>query len=766
MAQPTTTRKRRSATRKDVNKNYGFDDQQIRRILESIRDGFFALDDHWRITYLNRQAEELLQRDRKDLLGQSVWNTISQAASPTFYEQCHKAVSEQIDIKFEHFYTPRDAWFEVHACPSPDGLYLYFNDITERKISEEALRESEVSYRTIFDAVDEAILVHDTETGAIVDVNQKMCEMYGWTPDEARLLRPEDWGGHGTPLKGNMILQGIRKAAKGEPQLLELQTEDKLGRTFWVEVSLKRIHMGNKDQVLSVVRDITLRNQEEEQLREQASLLDHATDAIIVQDLDGTVLYWNMGAERMYGWLAAEAKGKNVRDLLYKESLPHYMDAKSALLDNGQWSGEIGQRTKDGKEIIAEGHWTLVPEDAGKPKSMFAINTDITEKKKLEAQYLRAQRMESIGTLASGIAHNLGNLLSPILLSLQMLKRKFTDEESQHMLAILKINAERAGEMIKQMLEFARGIGGERIELQLLHLIKEVVKILKGTFPKSIEIRVSLAEDLYPIVGDATQMHQVLMNLCVNARDAMPQGGTLTIAAENIYLDENYARIHFEARQGRYVVIKVADTGVGMSPELIEKIFEPFFTTKEQGKGTGLGLPSISGIVKGHGGFIDVYSEIGKGTEFRIYIPSATFVQHKTAVEAQARMPVGHGELILIVDDELPLLEIAKGALEENGYRVLTARDGTEALDVYAEHRDEISVALIDMIMPYLDGPATIRTLQKLDPGIKIIASSGLSSNDMMVEALNEGAKTFLMKPYTAEKLLKALSEILGTTQS
>jgi PAS domain S-box-containing protein len=641
-------------------------------------------------------------------------------------------------------------------------MTVYFNDITERKLSKEVLKESESNYRTIFDAIDDAIFVYDIETGAIVDVNQKMCDVYGWTPEEALCPGPASWGSAGTPFKGEILLQKIREAAEGEPQLFECQTEDKTGRRFWVEVSLKRACIACKNRVLAVVRDISLRKQEEEQLREQAALLDHATDAIIVQDLDGVVLYWNMGAERMYGWLAAETRGKNVRELIYTENLSQYKAAKTALLDNGQWVGEIRQHTKDGKEIIAEGHWTLVPDDDGKPSSMFAINTDITERKKLEAQYLRAQRMESIGTLASGIAHNLGNLLAPILLSVEMLKRKFNDEESQHMLAILKINAERAGEMIRQVLEFARGIEGERIKLQPSHVIREVRNILKSTFPKTVDIKVSTAEDLSPVVGDATQLHQVLMNLSVNARDAMPNGGRLTIAAEDTYLDESFARKHFEAKSGRYVVIRVADTGVGMPPDVMEKIFEPFFTTKEQGKGTGLGLPSIRGIVKGHGGFIDVYSEVGNGTEFKIYIPAATSDQVTRPEEISAALPLGHGELILVVDDETPILEVAKSTLEESGYRVLTARDGTEALALYAEHKKTINAVLMDMMMPYLDGAATIRALIKLDPEVKIIASSGLSANDKMFEAVNEGVKTFLTKPYTAEKLLRALGEILN----
>ncbi|HET9529327.1 MAG TPA: PAS domain S-box protein, partial [Blastocatellia bacterium] len=521
MAQQTTTRERRSARQKDTHNFTGFENEQIRRVLESITDGFFALDNQWRFIYINRQTEKFLQKDRGDLLGRSIWDEFPQAADSTFYEQCHRAVSEQTDVKFEHFYPPLESWFKVYACPSPDGLSVYFNDITERKFSEEALRESEANYRAIFDAVDDAIMVHDIETGEVLDVNRKACELYACTAEEARKLVPQGWSTGEAPTTTRAALERIQKAAGGEPQFFEWQAKDKTGRKFWVEVSLKRTRIGGEDRVLGVVRDISLRKQEEEQLREQAALLDHATDAIIVQDMEGVVLYWNKSAERMYGWQASEAKGRNVRDLHYKENLSQYRAARSALLKDGLWFGEIRQHTQDGKEIIAECHWTLVPGDAGKPKSMFAINTDITERKKLEAQFLRAQRMESIGALASGIAHNLGNLLSPILLAIQMLKRKFTDEESQHMLAILQINAERGGEMIRQVLEFARGIEGERIELQPTHLIKEVARILESTFPKAIDIKVSIAKDLSTVVGDATQMHQVLMNLCVNARDAM-----------------------------------------------------------------------------------------------------------------------------------------------------------------------------------------------------------------------------------------------------
>jgi two-component system, cell cycle sensor histidine kinase and response regulator CckA len=598
--------------------------------------------------------------------------------------------------------------------------------------------------------------------GTITSWNSGAEEIYGYRADEVKgrpisILMPPD--------RADEMPQILERISRGERiRHYETIRVTKDGREINVSLTISPIRVGAGTIIgaSTITREITTHKKEEEQLREQAALLDHAQDAIIVRDLDGRVLYWNKSAERISGWSANEALGKDICELLYKDNLSHYAAAMGALTEKGEWVGELRQRTKDGGEIIAECHWTLVPGDTGKPVSVFAINTDITEKKKLEAQFLRAQRMESVGTLASGIAHNLGNLLSPILLSVQLLKRKFTDEESQHMLAILQINAERAGEMIRQVLEFARGIQGERIELQPIHVMKEVASILESTFPKSIDVSASISRDLLPIVGDANQLHQVLMNLCINARDAMPEGGSLTIGGENTYIDENYARMQLEAKPGQYVVISVADTGVGIPADVLGRIFEPFFTTKELGKGTGLGLPSIRAIVKGHHGFINVYSEVGKGTEFRIYIPASTTREAKSVEGGRPAVPVGHGELILVVDDELPILEVARKTLEENGYKVLIASDGAEGLAQYAEHRKEVDAVLIDMVMPYLDGAATIRALRKLNPDVKIIASSGLAANDKLFEDADVGVRTFLSKPYSAEKLLRTLSEIIA----
>ena len=408
-----------------------------------------------------------------------------------------------------------------------------------------------------------------------------------------------------------------------------------------------------------------------------------------------------------------------------------------------------------------ESRWTLVRDDQGAPTSILVINTDITEKKRMEAQFLRAQRMESIGTLAGGIAHDLNNVLSPILMAIDTLQLKATDETSKKWLEVLRTNAERGGNMVRQVLSFARGVEGERVALQPKHLIKEIVKILRETLPKSIEITYHLPDDLWIISADATQMHQVLMNLCVNARDAMPDGGSISIKAENTFLDENYARMHIEAKAGRFVVVKVSDTGPGMSQEIQSRIFEPFFTTKEMSKGTGLGLSTALTIVKSHGGFINVYSEVHKGSQFALYLPALDAPGKVEAGALQTDLPLGNGELILVVDDEESIRVITQGTLETFGYKVVTASDGTEALALYADSKNEIAVVLTDMVMPFMDGPATIRALKRMNPKVRIIAASGFATGQHTADASLEGVSVFLNKPYTAERLLKALAKVL-----
>ncbi|BAZ14303.1 multi-sensor hybrid histidine kinase [Calothrix sp. NIES-4071] len=508
--------------------------------------------------------------------------------------------------------------------------------------------------------------------------------------------------------------------------------------------------------------ELAERRRTEEKIREQAALLDVASDAINVLTLDNEILFWNLGAERIYGWKQYEAVGKNASELLYRE-MPELEEFKLVVIESGFWEGELHQVSKFGKEIIVSSRWTLVRDKQGQPKSILVVNTDITEKKLLEAQFLRSQRLESIGTLASGIAHDLNNALGPILMIAELLQEKFSDVKTTQLLTELEASAKRGASLVKQVLSFGRGVEGKRTIIQIRHLLLEIEQIAKQTFPKSIKIYTDISSHLWTVCADATQLHQVLMNLVLNARDAMPDGGTLSIYAENLFIDEQYAHMNVEAKVGSYTVVTISDTGVGIPNEILHRIFEPFFTTKEVGKGTGLGLSTVMGIIKNHGGFVNVYSEVGQGTQFKVYLPAVEGAHLEQALDLE--QPKGNGELVLVVDDELLIREITTISLEMSNYKVITASDGIEAIALYAQRKAEIRVVLMDMMMPEMDGRTTIRTLKKINSQILIIATSGLASTDRIAEAANIGAEAFLSKPYTTAELLKTLSLILNTKQ-
>lgn len=637
----------------------------------------------------------------------------------------------------------------------PKQLLGTATDITQRKQAEEELRESKERFQAAFEsaAIGMALV---SPAGRWLQVNISLCEMLGYS--ETQLLATTlDAIAHPDDLEPD--LNYVRQILDSELRSCHMEKRyfHKSGRIVWVLLSFSLVPNATGEPLYFIVQiqDITKRKQAEQKISEQAALLDVTTDAILVRSLDNQILFWNQGAQRLYGWKEKEVIGKNAKQLLYKQNSSEVAVAKAAVLAQGEWQGELKKVTKAGNEVIVQSRWTLMRDPAGQAKSILSVDTDITENKKLEAQFLRTQRLESIGTLAGGIAHDLNNVLAPILMSVQLLEKKLKDEASQRLLDTLENNAKRGADLVKQILSFARGIEAKRTLVQIRHLISEIKQIAKETFPKSIEFQTDIPRDLWTLSGDATQLHQVFLNLCVNARDAMPSGGILSIYAENKLIDENYARMHLQAKVGPYIVITVADTGTGISPEVLERIFEPFFTTKDLGKGTGIGLSTVIGIVKSHGGFVQVHTEVGKGSQFQVFLPAIETNEMPELSEGLPTLPGGKGELILVVDDEAAIREITKESLETYAYKVLTASDGIEAIALYAQHKKDIAVVLIDMMMPSMDGPTTIRLLQKMNPTIKIIGVSGLSFNYQFDQVESIGVKAFLSKPYTAKELLK-----------
>lgn len=544
------------------------------------------------------------------------------------------------------------------------------------------------------------------------------------------------------------------------------QNVTKDGRTIWCEWHYTPLINSNREFLgfLTMVQDITEQKSLEQKIGDQAMLLDVASDAIYVRDNQNRIVYWNRGAERLYGWSAAAAIGQDATRLLYKDPA-QVRPILEIVYAKGDWQGEVQKLTQSGKEVAVNARLTLVRDEAGQPKSILTVDTDITEKKQLEAQFLRAQRLESLGTLASGIAHDLNNIFTPILVVAQLLPIKFPalDEQHRQMLTLLEENAKRGVDLIKQILAFARGAEGKRTVLQPGHILAEIAKIARQTFPKTIEVQTHFStQDLSQISADPTQLHQVLINLCVNARDAMPNGGILTIAACNCSFDEAYAQMNLEAKPENYVMVTVGDTGIGILPENLDRIFDPFFTTKEPGQGTGLGLSTVLGIVRSHGGFVQVQSKVGKGTQFKVYLPEVKGDTPRSS--AITSVQTGHNELILIVDDEPTIGQITKTSLEENGYRALVAHDGLEAIALYARHDKEISVILMDIVMPSVNGIVAARAIQKINPQARIIAVSGLESNFNVATLAEVNIAAFLAKPYTVNELLNALQQAISAS--
>jgi len=615
--------------------------------------------------------------------------------------------------------------------------------------------EDEVGFRLLFNNNPLPMWIYDTRSLELFAVNQAAIRRYGYTREAflqlsiQKLRHPEFKAtaaqAHEVPTGFSVTVHEIHASASGE--------------SLDVELTWSRMDFMQRDSVLVMAHDVTERRRAEAQVREQANLINLAHDAIIMRDLDDRISFWNKGAERVYGWTSEETLGKKAEEIFTAKS--EEFEVRAAVLQSGEWFGELKQITKTEKKITVSSRWTLISKPDGSPKGFLIISTDISEQKKLESQFLRTQRLESIGTLASGIAHDLNNILTPISMSIGILRNKIQDESLLKLLSSLETSAQRGAEIVRQVLTFARGVEGERVLLQPRHLVTELSKILAQTFPRNVSIKTRFTKELWTVLGDATQLHQVLLNLCVNARDAMPEGGELIVAAHNIHLGDDYLSINAEAHPGPYVELSVKDNGSGIPAEVVEKIWDPFFTTKEAGKGTGLGLSTVVGIVQNHGGFVNLETAPGQGTTFHIFVPAQTDAIDENAGAKVEVIPGGNGETILVVDDEPAIREAAASTLEANGYHVFTAEDGTDALALYFQRRQEIAAVLSDISMELMDGVTLARSLRKLEPDCRIIISTGQGTPEQRETLTRIPINAFLDKPYSSEKLLRTIHEVL-----
>ncbi|MBW4532998.1 MAG: PAS domain S-box protein [Pleurocapsa minor HA4230-MV1] len=595
---------------------------------EFISQGVFAITEYKQEEYLVERTISCGQEIHPDDANW-LWDKIQQAiAAHKPYECEYRIITKSGTQKW--------LWERGQGVYAEDREQVFLEgfvtDISDRKSAEIELREMSAVLSNAVDGISQL-----NSQGRYLMVNQAYAQAVGYQPEEMigmewqRTVHPEDI---------EMVTAAYQQMLNTGKVEVEARGIRQDGSIFYKQLNMIAVYkeQGQLTGHYCFMKDISDRKSAEQKIREQAALLDIASDAIYVRDLEHRVLFWNSGAERLYGWTVAETLGKKTSELMCRPNSFEIQKAIKTVLEVGLWQGELQKLTKSGQEAIVSSRMTLVRDEAGQSKSILTVDTDITEKKQIEAQFYRAQRLESLGTLASGIAHDINNILTPIIGFAQLLPLQLPnlDARNRQMLEIIADNAKRGGELVKQILLFAQGEPEKRVVIQLKNLLKEIEHIARETFPNSIEIISSKGiSELWTISADPTQIYQVLINLCVNARDAMPDGGILTIAAENQFFDRNYVRKNLEAKIGNYVVITISDTGCGIPQEIKERIFEPFFTTKGSGKGTGLGLSTVIGIVRNHDGFVNLKSEIGKGSQFQVCLPAidikttqSNFVSH------------------------------------------------------------------------------------------------------------------------------------------
>ncbi len=753
----------------------------LQAVVEGTTDAVFVKDRQGRYMLFNRAASEFVGRSIAEVLGKDDRAIFGPEDARVIIEGDRKVMETGETFTAEEVLTAAGVTRTYSAIKAPFrdargniiGTIGVSRDITESKLTETALRDSIGEISALGAALDEHAIVSRTDaSGRITYVNDKFCAVSGYSRDELigqdhRLINS---GYHPKEFFVNLWA----RITSGKVWQGELRNRAKDGSYYWVDTTIVPFcdKSGSPYQYISIRTDVTKRKQTEVSLRESESrfrrtasqlsnVLDYSLDVICSIDEEGCFVQINAACETVWGYGVEELLGKKYIEKVVPEDRALTGETAAAIMDgHSTRSFENRYQRKDGSIAFMQwaAHWS------GAERILFCVARDITEKKSLESQFLRAQRMESIGTLAGGIAHDLNNVLAPIMMSIDLLKMDDNDPLRAEILSTIEVSAKRGADMVQQVLSFARGVEGRQLEVQMTHLLKEIQKISNETFLKSIHVKVNIERDIWVVEGDPTQLHQVMLNLSVNARDAMPEGGTLTLSAKNLMLDEQYSSMNLESRPGPHVVVEVEDTGSGMPPEVIDRIFEPFYTTKELGKGTGLGLSTTLAIIKSHGGFVRVYSEVGKGTTFRIYLPAKLKNTAALVERVKSPLPVGHGELILVVDDEAAIREITRQTLETSGYRVLLASDGAEAIATYAMRSDEIAAVLTDMMMPTMDGSTAIHAITRINPSAIVLAASGLSTLGMEAKAVNAGVKYFIPKPYTAETLLRTLARALSTS--
>jgi PAS domain S-box-containing protein len=763
--------------RKSAEKALRQSEKSFRNLVENLNEGIYSLDRDGVLTYVNPAIERIFGYPEKEIIGRSFNEFVHEEdlegqkgrfkrllTEPAASDE-YRVITKQGDIRWI-----RSSTHPVFNQGRLEFLEGVLFDITESKQAEEEILDAKQRYQSLFNSKTTFVFVMD-DRGNLVDANDFALELFEYSRDELSDLNylqliHEDQ----RPDPIERVLKEINeKGAQSES--LEVKLKSKTGKTIYLETGVTTV-LG-KNEIIGVARDITAQKKAEAALyeseRKYRSVIENIQDVFYRSDDQGRLLMGSHSGAEMFGFDSIGEMIGIPLDNFWPDPKERQMLLDRIRKDGSVRDFEAVLQKKDGSTFNASFTTQFYYDDHGQLRGTEGFIRDITDKKRaererqmLEDQLLQAQKMEAIGTLAGGIAHDFNNSLQSILGYTQILLMDAQeDEPALDKLKKIKAVVLRASELAQQILAFSRKIESKLRPVDLNQEVKQVEKILIRTIPKMINIELNLDQRLNIVNADAAQIEQVMMNLGVNAMDAMPDGGQLTIETENVFLDEEYCRTHLEAVPGEYVMLSISDDGIGMDKETLEHLFEPFYTTKDAGRGTGLGLAMVYGIVKNHGGHIMCYSEPGEGTIFRIYFPVVEEV-HENRIKKQKKVKIKGGtETILVVDDEDSIREAVDATLSKFGYKVLSAANGKEALEIYQQEKDSISLVVLDLIMPGMGGKKCLKEILKIDPSQRVIIASGYSVSDAVNDVLEIGAKGYLQKPYDLAPMLNFIREIL-----
>jgi len=748
-------------------------ENRTRKIIEHALDAVIAIDRHSRITEWNPQAEAMFGWSREEIIGKPLHERVI----PPRFRKAHLAGMQRfaetgrgtlLDRRMELSALHRDGHeFPVELTVSVlhmegrENFSAFLRDISERKRAEAKIRESEERFRMVAKATADTIWDWNLQTDSVW-WNEGLDTVFGY--------RPEDVEPDSRSFLHRIHPDDIEKATHLIRQARDTGGSDWSGEYrfrrangTYADVAVRGYVMrdvnGTAVRMVGGMNDISTAKEREGRLEQQAALLDKAQDAIIVSDIDGHITFWNKGAERLYGWSAAEALGKPKRELLENE--PRLFDAgMKQVMETGEWAGSLEQKRRDGNTFTVESVLSLVTDDEGKPNCVLCINTDISERLALEEQLRQSQRLEAVGQLTGGIAHDFNNLLTVILGNAELMVDQLpADSVLRRLAKMTRDAATRGADLTHGLLAFARRQTLEPRAVDVKTQVLGMKGLLMRAIAENIDIEISSKEGLWNAFVDPAQLESVILNLVLNARDAMPDGGRLTIETGNVRLDEEYATRHAEVAPGRYVLIAVSDTGTGIQPDVIDRVFDPFFTTKEQGKGTGLGLSMAYGFAKQSGGHIKIYSEPGQGTTVKLYLPRAG--RPEDVAEVAAVPERGDGEKVLVVEDDELVRTHAESQLEVFGYEVLSAANGPEALEIL-EREPDVDLLFTDVIMSGgMNGPELVQLAKRLRPKLKVLYTSGYTENAIVHQGRLDKGVHLLQKPYRRNELAKKVRAAL-----